>query len=72
LGDEIADRLLSAIRAAGPDGLDTTAQHRVFGGHLAASRLAHARAELEARGLIVTEQEETRGRSRLVSRAVTR
>lgn len=72
LGDEIADRLLAAIRAAGADGLDTTAQHRVFGGHLPTARLAHARAELEARDLIVTTQEETAGRPRLVSRAVTR
>jgi hypothetical protein len=37
-----------------------------------AARLGQARQELERRRLIVTEQEETGGRPRLVSRAVTR
>ena len=40
LGDPIADRLLAAIREAGTDGLDTTAQHQVFGRNVPAARLA--------------------------------
>ena len=54
LGDPVADRLLDAIRDAGQDGVDTTAQHQVFGRNVLAARLAHARAELERRGLVVT------------------
>jgi hypothetical protein len=72
LGDPIADRLLEALRAAGGGGLDGAAQHAVFGRHVTASRLAQARALLEGKGLIVTGSEETGGRPRLVSRAVTR
>jgi hypothetical protein len=71
LGDPIADRLLEAIREA-PDGLDGTAQSALFGRHASAARLAQARAALEGKGLIVTGSEETGGRPRLVSRAVTR
>jgi hypothetical protein len=71
LGDPVADRLLEAIHAAGGEGLDGAAQHAVFGRHVTATRLALARALLEAKGLIVTSSEETGGRPRLVSRAVT-
>jgi len=72
LGDPVADRLLEALRQAGGDGLDATAQSTLFGRHVSASRLTQARAELERRGLVVTEREETGGRPRLVSRAVSR
>jgi hypothetical protein len=71
LGDPVADRLLEALRDAGSDGLDGAAQHAVFGRHVAATRLALARALLEGKGLIVTSSEETGGRPRLVSKAVT-
>jgi hypothetical protein len=71
LGFPIADRLLAALREAA-DGLDGTAQSGLFGRHASATRLAQARATLEAKGLIVTEPEKTGGRDRLVSRAVTR
>jgi hypothetical protein len=71
LGDPIADRLLAAIRDAGQDGLDTTAQHQVFGRNVPAARLAHARAKLERRGLVVTTSERTGGRDRRVTRART-
>jgi len=71
LGDPIADRLLAAVRQA-PDGLDGTEQSAVFRRHASAVRLAQARALLEGKGLIVTTTEETGGRPRLVSRAVTR
>jgi hypothetical protein len=72
LGDPVADQLLTALREAGADSLDSTAQSAVFGRHVKAERLAQARAELERRGLIVTTQEETGGRPRLVSKAVVR
>jgi hypothetical protein len=72
LGDPIADRLLEALREAYPDELDGTAQSALFGRHASAARLALARATLESKGLIVTSREETGGRPRLVSRAVTR
>jgi len=72
LGDEVADRLLEALRAAGAEGLDGTAQRDLFSRHAEGKRLEAARALLERRGLIVTAQEETGGRPRLVSRAVTR
>lgn len=72
LGDPIADRLLEALRQAGGDGLDATRQSALFGRHVTAARLAQARALLEAKRLIASEQEETGGRPRLVSRAVSR
>jgi hypothetical protein len=72
LGDPVADRLLIALRDAGEEGLDGTAQSALFGRHASATRLAQARALLEGKGLIVTETEKTGGRDRLVSRAVTR
>ena len=72
LGDPIADRLLEALRQAGGDGLDATTQSALFGRHVTAARLTQARALLEAKRLIATEQEETGGRPRLVSRAVSR
>jgi hypothetical protein len=70
LGDPVADQLLAALREAGPDGLDGTAQRDLFGRHLAGKRLDQARAELERRRLAVTTTEETGGRPRLVTRAV--
>jgi hypothetical protein len=68
LGDEIADTLLRALRRAEPDGLDFSAQSALFGRHVTATRLALSRRGLEERGLIVTNPEETEGRSRNVSR----
>jgi hypothetical protein len=72
LGDDIADRLLAAIRAEGDAGLDFTGQTAVFGRNVKAKRLAAARAELEELGLIRTVAEETGGRPRMVSFAVTK
>jgi hypothetical protein len=72
LGDPIADRLLVELRQAGADGLDGTAQSGLFGRHIGAARLSQARQELERRGLVVTTQEETGGRPRVVSKAVIR
>lgn len=72
IGDEVADRLLAAVRAAGPAGLDLTQQSDVFGRNVKAKRLTAARAELEALGLIETVPEETGGRPRMVSFATTK
>jgi hypothetical protein len=71
-GDPVADTLLAEVRKAGEQGLDGTEQRDLFSRHVSAARLALARSLLEGKGLIVTTQEETRGRPRLVSRAVTR
>jgi len=67
LGDEVADKLLAAIRAAGSAGLDGSGQRDVFGRHATRDRLKRAREMLEARGFIVTREDETGGRPRLVS-----
>lgn len=72
LGDDVADRLLAAIRIAGDLGLDFTEQTAVFGRNVKAKRLATARAALEAHGLIRTESEETGGRPRMASYAITK
>jgi hypothetical protein len=70
-GDPVADTLLAAIREASEQGLDGTDQRDLFSRHVSAARLELARTLLEGKRLIVTTQEETRGRPRLVSRAVT-
>ncbi len=69
LGDEVADRLLGALRQAGEEGLDRQAQRDVFGRHVPAARLALAREALERKGLVVTTTEETGGRPRTVTRS---
>ncbi len=69
-GDDIADRLLLAVRAAGEAGLTTTEQNRLFSGHATTRQLDVTRQLLQERGLIVTEQQATKGRPRLVSKAV--
>jgi hypothetical protein len=72
LGDEVADRLLLALRAAGEAGLDGTRQRELFSGHVSAKRLEAARRALEERGLAVTEREDTGGRPRVITRAAPR
>lgn len=69
LGDDIADRLLEALRAAGTDGLDGTAQRDVFGRHVPGKRLAQARTELEQLGLVHNRTESTGGRPRVITYA---
>lgn len=68
LGDDVADRLYDAIKAAGADGLDSSEQSEVFGRNISARHLMTARAELERLGLIETVRMPTSGRPRLVSR----
>ncbi len=72
-GDDIAGRLLQAVRAAGPTGLTFTEQAGLFGRNIAADRISRGRQQLEAAGLIVTAQERRAGSGRLpmVSRPVT-
>jgi hypothetical protein len=70
LGDEVADRLLAAIRRAGPAGLTHAEQSGVFGRHQTAKRLAQARDLLLDRGLIVAEKRPTEGRDAVVNIAV--
>ena len=64
-----ADRLLAAIRKAGPAGLDLAAQMAVFGRNRKAKAMDAMRVDLEGRGLVVTrvDPEDTGGRRRTVS-----
>jgi hypothetical protein len=67
LGDPQADILLAAICQAGVAGLDGTAQRDLFGRHLPGKRLEALRKLLKDRGLIVTIEDKTGGRTRIVS-----
>jgi hypothetical protein len=67
IGDEIADRLLRALRRAGPDGLDRTQIHELFAGHRL-NEVARARQHLVDRGLATEHEEPTAGRPRIVLR----
>lgn len=73
VGDNVADKLLKAIRGAGATGLDRTGQSRALNGNIPAKRLQAARQVLEARGSIITKEdpEPTGGRTRMVSYAIT-
>jgi hypothetical protein len=64
--------LLTAIRAAGDDGLDGTAQHAVFHRAVKAEQLAALREELEDEHLIITTTIPSGGRPRVVSYALSR
>jgi hypothetical protein len=66
-GNADADRLLTSLRLADPDGLDLTAQRDLFGRH--PGRSDKARSVLERLGLAVTESVPTNGRPRHVTRA---
>lgn len=65
LGDEVADKLLAALRAAGPEGLDGTQQSALFGRHVASRQLEDARALLQRCHLADTTTEQTGGRPRI-------
>jgi hypothetical protein len=66
-----AHKLLDAVRKARLDGLDGTGQRDVFGRNLTGEELQALRDELERRHLIVTTECPTRGRSALVSYAIS-
>jgi hypothetical protein len=72
VGDDVADKLLKAIKRAGSAGLDLTGQSAAVGRHVKAARLKAARERLEAEGRIVTETVPTDGRPRTVSRLVAK
>lgn len=63
------DRLLAAIRRAGPAGLDLEAQSAVFGRNRKAKAMEMMRADLEGRGLVATylDPEDTGGRRRTIT-----
>jgi len=69
LGDEVADRLLTGLRAAGPHGLDGTAQRDLLGRHTAGERIAAARNLLAEHGLARTVTKPTDGRPRTLTYA---
>ena len=66
LGDRNADRLLAALRKAGPVGLDGREQHDVFERNVSAAELERVRQLLVAKGLAVVYSEQTAGRQRQV------
>jgi hypothetical protein len=71
-GDPVADRLLEALRAVAPAGLDFTDQRDAFGRNLTGSQLDEARERLHLLGLADTvEDRDTGGRPRHVTFAVT-
>jgi hypothetical protein len=61
-GNRIADKLLAALRMAGPEGLTTAEQHAVFGGHVKAEELEQARGLLCENGSAHVVRETTGGR----------
>ena len=65
IGDEVADKLLAAVRASGSDGLDGTQQRDLFGRHVGADRLKAARQLLAENRLARTVTEDTGGRPRI-------
>lgn len=62
LGDEVADRLLAAVRSAGSAGLTRDEQHAAMGRHVPAVRLRVARDLLVERGLARVATLSTGGR----------
>ena len=72
LGDDVADRLLEALRDAFPSGLDATKQYDLFSRNVTAERLREARALLERRGLAVTitQPKDGPGRPSIISYAI--
>lgn len=69
LGDPIADRILSALRAAGQDGLDRSELYDTLDRHVRREVIAQKLALLEGLGLATWEREPTDGRPREVWRA---
>jgi hypothetical protein len=69
LGDPTADRILEALRNAGPTGMTETQIYNLFGGHKSAKERERALNVLMQLGLAASEQEETPGRTRTVWRA---
>jgi len=69
-GNPVADRLLSALRDAGPDGLDGREMHQALSGHASRNEMKAAVDYLVSRGQVATRTEETGGRPRTITFAV--
>lgn len=65
-GDEVADKILDAVRAAGADGLDRTSLVDLFGRHVGKARIDLALDRLRERGKVGMRTEETGGRPRSI------
>jgi len=63
-GNPTADRIYSALRGAGDEGLDRSATNDLFAGHRSGAELARARTLLIERGLAVEVAQDTGGRPR--------
>ncbi|MCL2419680.1 MAG: DUF3987 domain-containing protein [Conexibacteraceae bacterium] len=63
--EETTERLLTALRAAGGEGLTLTEQTALFGRNVPAARIAAARETLERSGLAVTAPRRRRGSGRV-------
>ena len=68
VGDPIADRVLSALRATGP--MSQSALSDLFGRHLSAAKLSAALETLLKLGKVRTQRVETGGRPTTVWEAV--
>lgn len=62
VGEQVADRLLRAVQAAGADGYTRTQAVNLFSGHIPKACLDRAIELLIERGRIVTEERETGGK----------
>nr|MDQ3369371.1 hypothetical protein [Myxococcota bacterium] len=69
VGDPTADRILTALRDAAPEGLDRSALHRLFGRHAKGDVLDRVLGDLASRELVETVDEPTDGRPRTVTYA---
>jgi Protein of unknown function (DUF3987) len=67
LGNPLADKLLQALKDAGPDGLSGRQLDRAVGGHASKTELDAARDALSRRGLITTYTLDSGGRPILVT-----
>jgi hypothetical protein len=63
-GDPVTDTIITALRNAGPAGIDGTGLHALFGRHQPGARIQQVLDGLIARGLVLPRQEETGGRPR--------
>src|SRR5262249_23711831 len=68
LGDPTADRILEALRNAGPAGMSDSDLYELFGRNKSANERTRALNLLLSFGLITAAKEETRGRPRTVYR----
>jgi hypothetical protein len=69
LGDPTADRILDALRTAGPTGMTENDIYELFGRNKSANDRARALTMLATLGLARPDKEETGGRPRTIWRA---